>query len=253
MTIFHNHIPRTSGGVINHYIKQNTSISQYVIEPTDKIDPKNFNNKQYIAGHIGQLPQKYIEDVTSFSFVRNPREQWISWFWLMYKQGLTIVDGKIIDSKIGTPQAYMEKFLYDDSFYPGTSNIQSKFLTGHVDIDLWNRVEEPIDKMQSNWCLKEYTLDIKDIDNALDRYVVENIENRNNLIEFINTLFEKKYNIYNAIKDYEWPGHNTPKPNYLEFDIPKAWNDRINELNQADYYLYDRVKSSKKKHGIMSL
>jgi hypothetical protein len=253
VTIFHNHIPRTSGGVINHYISQNKNISQYIIEPTDKIDPKNFKDKQYIAGHIGQLPQQYIDNVISFSFVRNPKEQWLSWFWLMYRQGLTVIDGKITESRLGTPQAYMEKFLYDDSFYPGTSNIQSKFLMGYVDIDLWNRVEEPIDKTQSNWCLKEYSLDRKDIDDALDRYIVETVENRNNLIEFINTIFEKKYNIVSAISDYEWSGHNTPKPNYLEFEIPKAWSERINELNPVDYYLYDRVKSKQKKYAIMSL
>jgi len=246
MTIFHNHIPRTSGGVINHYISQNKNISQYIIEPTDKIDSKNFINKQYIAGHIGQLPQKYLNDVISFSFIRNPKDQWLSWFWLMYRQGLKIVKDEVKESMFGTPQEYMEKFLYDDLFYPGTSNIQSKFLLGHVDIELWNTVEDPIDKMKSNWCLREYNLDHKDIDDALDFYMVETIENRNSLIESLNTIFEKKYNIVNAIGDFEWTGHNTPRPNPFEFDIPKKWLDRIYELNPVDYYLYDRVNSKQK-------
>jgi hypothetical protein len=251
MTIFHNHIPRTSGGVINHYIKKNKEVSKYIIEPTDKIDVNNFKNKQYIAGHIGQLPQKHIDGVISFSLVRDPKEQWLSWFWLMYRQGLTVVDSKIVGSDYGTPQAYMEKFLYDESYYKGTSNIQSKFLLGYVNVELWNKIEEPIDKMKSNWCLVEYNIDSSEIDKALDSNIVETVENRDNLIDFLNTLFQKKYKLTKTISDYEWSGHNTPRPNPLDFSIPDSWVNRINELNHADYYLYEKVMSNKKKYAIM--
>jgi len=251
MTIFHNHIPRTSGGVINHYIKQVKELAQYIIEPTDKIDTDNFKNKQYISGHIGQLPQKYVDGIISFSLVRNPKEQWLSWFWLMYRQGLTVVDSKIVGSEYGTPQSFMEKFLYDESYYRGTSNIQSKFLLGYVDVELWNKVAEPIDKMRSDWCLKEYNIEPSEIDKALDSYIVETVESRDRLIDFLNTIFLKKYKITKAISDYEWSGHNTPIPNPLDFSIPDSWIGRINELNHADYYLYEKVKSSDKKYAIM--
>lgn len=253
MTIFHNHIPRTSGGVINHYIKNDERINKYIIEPTDQIDVEEFKGKQYIAGHIGQLPQKYIDDVLSFSFVRNPKDQWLSWFWLMYRQGLTVVDSKIVGSLYGTPQSYMEKFLYDEEYYPGTSNIQSKFLLGHIDVDLWNKLEEPIDKMKANWCLKDYNLDQSEIDNAVDINFIETVEGRDKMIDFLNTVFKKKYKINNAISHYEWSGHNTPKPNPLDFAIPDSWINRINELNNVDLYLYNKVGANKKKYAIMSL
>lgn len=249
MPIFHNHIPRTSGEVINQSIARIDSIKSLIVKPTDIISKDDFYNKDYICGHIGQYPQTFLDNVVSFSIVRDPYEQFISWFWLMFMQG--IWHGR--SNNNGSGYDYMDYVLNTPEYFNGMSNMQTKFLTGHIDIDSWNFNIDPIDKTKNDSCLVNYNFNQGDIDNAIKNNMVYSISNRKDLVDKINSIFLNNFNVKDAIKEIQIPGHAHPKNHKYLFDIPDSWVKRIKDALEVDYYLYNKVLEQEKSHDIIIL
>jgi hypothetical protein len=247
MPIFHNHIPRTSGEVINQSISRLPFVKSLIVKPTDIIGIEDFYNKDYICGHIGQYPKEILDNVISFSLVRDPYDQFMSWFWLMFMQG--IWHGRPDNS--GSGYDYMDYVLNTPEYFNGMSNMQSKFLTGSLDIDLWNFNINPIEKTKNDSCLVNYSFSESDLSDSLRNNIVHTVENRSILIEKINGLFAKDFGIENAIVDTHIPGHAHPKNHRYLFDVPNSWVDKIKSALEVDYYLYNKVLEQDKKHDII--
>lgn len=241
MIIYHNHIPRTSGYVINKYIEQEKGFTKLIIDPAGKIKQEDFLNKDYIAGHIGMYPQKFLNDVVCFSIVREPYEQFISWFYFMWLQGVTWENGKVVKSYYGQPLEFMDKYLNGGEYLDGLTNIQSKFLTGYVDLDTWNSTPEPIDKTKRSWCLTNYKLNEDNIMSAINNNIINTLHKREYLIDKVNTLFTKKLGKEFKIGTFDMSGHNTPENNPYAFVMPDSWKKRIISALEIDYYLYHTV------------
>ena len=241
MTIYHNHIPRTSGFVINKYVSEHTSLKSLIIDPTQIIENNIFLNKDYISGHIGNYPKKFLSDIISFSLVRDPYEQFMSWFYFMWLQGVEWEDNKIIKSYYGTAKEFMDIYINTDEYIDGLSNIQTKFLTGSIDKNLWNKTKEPIEKTKLSWCLTDYNITKDAIDTALQENIVHTVNNRMTLKNKIKKISQEKFGVLLDIQDLNFPGHNTPKNHGYIFDMPESWKQKILSVLEYDYYLFKRV------------
>jgi hypothetical protein len=247
MLIYHNHIPRTSGYIINKYIGQQKNIKSLLIDPQAIISDENFLDKDYISGHIGQYPKKILKDVVSMSIIRDPYEQFISWFYFLWLQGVEWNNGEIISSYYGTAQDFMYEYIYGGEYLDGLSNIQTKFVTGHIDIDMWNKISEPIDKTKVSWCLKDYRFNESAIDDAIKENLIYTIENRHVFKNKLESLLSQKVDNNFIIEDLDAKGHNTPRGHKYIFNVPASWQKTVKSALEADYYLFGKIKELEKK------
>ena len=130
MSIYHLHIPRTSG----IYVKQNvlphliTNKVEHFVSNRTSIDKNKIKNSEFVGGHFGLMPLNYMQYPETFCIVRHPVERFISYF--KYTTA-----GQI---RLGID--YQEK-LYDWLYGSQSeiqSNSQSKFLTGKMNIEKFN-------------------------------------------------------------------------------------------------------------------
>ena len=223
------------------------SVKSLIVKPTDIISIEDFYDKDFICGHIGQYPQKFLDNVVSFSIVRDPYDQFMSWFWLMFMQGIW---HSRLDNN-GSGYDYMDYMLNTPEYFNGMSNMQTKFLTGHIDLNSWNNNIDPIDKTKNDSCLINYSLGHADIDHAIKYNMVYSMSNRDELIIKLNSIFLNNFGVNSPIKPIQIPGHNHPKNHKYLFDIPNSWVNKIKSALEIDYYTYNKVIEQEKSHAII--
>ena len=151
MSIYHLHIPRTSG----IYVKQNilpnliTKKINHFVSNRTFIDIKKIETSEFVGGHFGLMPLDYMNKPTVFSIIRHPLDRFISYF--KYTTGL-IRSKKEIEEKI-------ESWLYGEQAEI-QSNSQAKFLTGKMNIDKFNKnINFFQSSVNNNWFIENYSLD----------------------------------------------------------------------------------------------
>ena len=129
MSIYHLHIPRTSG----IYVKQNvlphliTNKVEHFVSNRTSIDKNKIKNSEFVGGHFGLMPLNYMQYPETFCIVRHPVERFISYF--KYTSGFMKDKNQIYEK--------LENWLYGDQSKI-QSNQQSKFLTGSINIEKFN-------------------------------------------------------------------------------------------------------------------
>lgn len=242
-SIYYLHIPRVAGCYVNSnvlpYLISN-QINHFVSNRT-KIDIEKIKNSKYVSGHFGKFPISLMDKPKIYALIRNPIDRYISCF----KYATTDVRSRV--------ELYheLDSWLYGENFEIN-SNLQSKFITGEVDLDLFNKnvniINDPIDNYQSlslqnGWYIKNYDLNFENIKkniNKMNAYSLENID-----------VFAKDFNndLNNIFK------FQTFKINYknnmsinMGIDFTKKQLNRIEEINLIDMQLYEYVKKIEKNN-----
>jgi len=130
VSIYHLHIPRTSGiyiknNVIPHLISNGV---EHFISNRSRIDVEKIKQSKFVGGHFGLMPLDYMENPEIFTIVRDPVERFISYF--KYTTGPKRA-GKEAEEKL-------DRWLYGEECEM-QSNLQSKFLTGKLNIEKFNQ------------------------------------------------------------------------------------------------------------------
>lgn len=234
MSIYHLHIPRTSGvhvrnNVVPHMLSNN--VDHFASNRT-KIDIDKISKSKFVSGHFGRMPIKFMSDPTVFCLLRDPIERFISYF--KYTTGY-------ITSKQDA-QNNLDMWLYGEQSYK-QSNLQSKFLTGQTNIHEFNRNIGNFDAYINNtWHLEGYSLDINKIKESIDEMHIYTMENYNKFINDFNIELKKQFNFTSF--EYNEKANESPS---IKIEISKADRERIMELNLIDYEVYDHVRSNEKK------
>lgn len=235
MSIYHLHIPRTSG----IYVKQNvlphllTGGVQHFISNRTHIDINKIKSSKFVGGHFGLMPLKYMNDPEVFTIVRHPVDRFISYF--KYTTGM-IRSGKQAEDKL-------QEWLYGDQL-DIQSNSQSKFLTGSMNIEYFNNnINYFQHAVNSNWYLEDYSLNLDNILTNVDKFYAYTLDNHNIFVEDLNKSLKKNF----GFSTFKHADKSNMSPN-IKISFSKKDIDRIIELNQLDMEVYEYVQKSKKRY-----
>lgn len=224
--VYHLHIPRTSGVLIRELFKKNNPESFVVSGHKEKLYKTDMANADFISGHYGTLPIQYSS--TTFSIYRDPVERtfsYLKYIWPRFYSRMSFLD-------------FLNFFLEDKKMVESISNQQSKFLTGSIDIDMYNNDIYYLKKMvENNWHIKNFETSI---DSVIDSIKGSDIKifnyNEPNLYEkIVKSLklnipisgFDDVINSSLDINEYMYASHI----------------EKIKEINTLDLELYEFIKS----------
>ena len=234
MSIYHLHIPRTSGVYIRNNIVPNLiskKIPHFASNRT-KIDADHIANSKFVIGHFGRMPLKYMDSPKVFCLLRDPVERYISYF--------KYTTGYITSEKLAKEN--LEHWLYGPQSI-AQANLQSKFLTGSTNIEEFNKHIGNFDAYIDNiWHLENYSLDFNVIKQSIKNINIYTMENYENFKNDFNKEIEKQFKF--KIFKYEDKANESPP---VKVEIDKAHIKRIKELNELDYEVYNHVKYNKKR------
>lgn len=235
MSIYHLHIPRTSG----IYIKNNVlphllsgGVEHFVSNRTEiKVD--KLKKSKFVGGHFGLMPLDYMDNPSVFCLLRDPVERFISNFKYILKMTNSIIDPyEEFDIWLNGEQSTVQ------------SNVQSKFLTGKMNLSKFNqRPTIFMNSLRNNWFIEDYALDIKVIKNNINFFNCYTMDNHNQFKKDLNEELYKQFNFITFKRDYK--SNESPK---LNINITKKQIDKIKELNYLDIEVYEYVRKIEKRH-----
>lgn len=235
MSIYHLHIPRTSGiyvknnvlphlisGGVEHFISNRTEIK------VDKI-----KSSKFVGGHFGLMPLDYMDNPDVFCLLRDPVERFISNFKYIASMTFNIKDAN----------EELENWLYGEQA-DIQSNVQSKFLTGKMNLSKFNQSPTIfINSSKNNWFIEDYNLDLNVIEDNLNKFNFYTMENYN--------MFKKDLN-YKLTKNFNFTTFKNNDKANSSLDINIKFNkkhiDKIKELNYLDIEVYNYVREIEKRY-----
>ncbi len=235
MSIYHLHIPRTSG----IYISQNivpfliSNKIEHFASNRSHIDVEKIKTSKFVSGHFGLMPLDYMQNPEVFAIVRDPVERFISYF--NYTTGLIKTQSEAYQK--------LDYWLYGEQA-PIQSNSQSKFLTGYMNVNKFNEGVTQFQKaVYNNWFIENFSLDINSIKANIDQFNVFTMDNHDS---FINILNKKLYSEF-GFKTFK---HNDKYNSSTDIGIKfsKSHIEKIKELNKVDMEMYDYVQTNQKRH-----
>lgn len=215
MSTYHLHIPRTSGVFIRDEIIKKSDENNF-LGHTEKI-PKSFIGFKNVSGHFATTPIKDMDN--NFSVIRNPIDLTISYINYMrdcFYESISLPD-------------LLEKYILEKTIM-NFVDINCKFLTGHMDIDLYNKNLSDLKIVaESGWYIEGYSLDKN---TCID--IINNNETNILIFEDID-LYSKVSNLYNTSHS----GIKTNASSHFEQEEIDPYIDMLTELNSADIDLYN--------------
>lgn len=243
MSVYFLHIPRTSGTYISNNVLPHlisAGIPHFVSNRTP-LYVDQVKNSQYVSGHFGTLPIELMDNPTVYSIVRDPVERYISYF--KYTTGLIRSKSEIYKK--------LDSWLYGDKVETN-SNMQSKFLTGKINYEQFNKeVVQNIDldhnlrisPVSNGWYLENYSLDFKDIKNNIDKINIYTLNNHDSFRKDFNEELKKQFNF----TTFKYTDKHNESFN-IGLDLTKKQLNRIEELNLIDMEMYEYVRKIEKKY-----
>lgn len=234
MVIYFHHIPRTSGTAIRDSIVtklRGSDIPFLVLDSMTPITEDIFEGKKFITGHLANYPNSKVTDLQTFTLVRNPVEQFISYFKMFYSHGFSKQHQQMI----------FDRWLSGHHRFEPFYNMQSKSITGSIDVEMWNLTDRE-DKKRLGWLYNDYNFDKDLLSNIAMQKLVFTFDNRDNAIKEIDSLLESSLGFTALEKNIKM--NDTPG---LLFEVTDEMKDRIRELNHVDMFLYNQILA---KEGI---
>ena len=235
MSIYHLHIPRTSG----IYIKNNvlphliTGGVPHFVSNRTVIDTNKLTTSKFVGGHFGLMPLDYMDNPDVFSIIRNPIDRFISYF--------KYTTGRVRMGEEAEKRKY--DWLYGEEAEK-QSNSQSKFLTGKINIEKFNNnIYYLQENVKNHWFIENYSLNLNDVLSNIDKFYCYTLDNQNLFLEDLNKSLYKNFG-FNTFK-YKDKVNRSPD---IEVIFSKQDIDKIIELNELDMQVYEYVQKNKKRY-----
>lgn len=228
-SVYHLHIPRTSGIFIRNHIAKYFKDPKHVSHNMPLYE-KNINNYSLISGHYATYPISLMNSPLIFSIMRNPVERYISYYKYVRHKFPEYSNNSLLDY-----------WINDDRLSQLHSNTHLKCFTGSINIDKYNQYYVSKYTSEENWFLENYSSEIKDGINFIDKNYIFTMDSMTNLTGSISSLlqipqFSNLYK-YNSSDKSDW-------------GITKKQYDRIEELNQKDMELYEYARNKEKEYSV---
>lgn len=215
MSTYHLHIPRTSGVFIRNQIIKNHNENNFLghTEPL----PKSFKTFSNVSGHFATTPIKDLD--INFAIIRNPVDLTLSY--INYMRDNFYSDLSLFDLiNIYIKNEVIENFV----------NINSKFLTGSINIDKYNQNVSDLKVVaESGWYIEKYS--------GSKNASVEIIQNNKTKI----LIFEDPEVYSKASSIYNIDNNETRVNSSSLFDLEEIFShiELLTELNSMDIDLYN--------------
>jgi hypothetical protein len=218
MSVYHLHIPRTSGVFVREFAINKSG--KKVFSGHVRQFPESFYDYDFISGHFATTPIKYVD--TNFAIFRNPVDltfSYINYIRDKFYSDLSLED--LIENYLVTNK--IENFV----------NINSKFLTGQIDVPKYNKNITNLLQMAENcWFVKNYGTEIESIVDTVQK-------NKTILVDFDN---EEKYSRVSEILDIDLNGFKINESSIIEQNVIDKYNNLITELNMLDLEVWNYAK-----------
>lgn len=225
-SIYHLHIPRTSGVFMRGHILREFMGKRTFATHYSRIDDNILGNSYFVGGHFGTYPIELMSDPLVFSVLRDPVKRFISYFKYVYPS---------IGS--GDPDKDFDRWISDESISHYQSNTQTKFLSNSIDVDLYNQNIGLDKRIIANWFIKDVS------DTAIAKMFID----KHNVF-----IMEDGPKIYQDITNMLGvsPFPHTEQINNsatINLNISKKQYDKIEELNSLDLEVYDYARYKEKR------
>jgi hypothetical protein len=217
MSVYHLHIPRTSGIFIREFAVH--SLPGNIFSRHNRKLPNNFSEYDIVSGHFATTPIKDTD--VNFAIFRNPVD--LTFSYISYHLGhyphLTF--SELVEMYIDTGK--IENFV----------NINSKFLTGEIDIEKYNdNISNLLYRAESCWFVKNYDTDILSFSKTIEK-------NKTILIDFDDT---NRYDKISDILGVKIVGNKINQSRPIKDRLRSKYNNLITELNSFDLEAYEYLK-----------
>jgi hypothetical protein len=232
------HIPKTSGVKMQHQLldaanNPNSINHPKVYCPGDfefvfDIDIGKTHN--IISGHFGRNPIETLLDVVTFTIIRDPVQQYIS-----VAKYAAMFRGEEFTEEFMIPFLTGESEMY--SYFEGMSgcsNPQSSFISSKL-----STLEYELNGKDRTVFVKKPE-SFEDVEKYLNGMIIGVMEERNELIQKVNILLKKMFNI--SIREDNSVVNATPPVN---FKIGKEYMKLILDRTELDRELYAKVLENK--------
>jgi hypothetical protein len=218
MSIYHLHIPRTSGVFVREFAINKSG--KKVFSGHIRELPESFSNYDFISGHFATTPIKDVD--TNFAIFRNPVDLTFSYInYIRDKFHSYLSLEELIEYYLTTNK--IESFV----------NINSKFLTGEVDMPKYNKNITNLLQMAENcWFVKNYGTEIESIVDTIQK-------NKTILVDFDN---KEKYSRVSEILDIDLNGFKINESSIIEQNVINKYNNLITDLNMLDLEVWAYAK-----------
>jgi len=221
MSLYNLHIPRSGGIYIkNHVVPHLTSRGFTSLASNHgQLTPESFLNKSFISGHYGTSPSFYRGDLWEFTVLRNPVDRYISNY------------------------LYVTETPTDESFEAWVNsdvqaNLQTKFLTQNLNLDIYNAATGDLARSNLGWCLEGGPEDLQGAKDRIDAMVLVGfMEDFNEFLDNLNHLLEFKYG-FTTFNNRNLINSNTNKLNLTASILRK-----VEEINHLDVELYEYARA----------
>lgn len=223
MSIFHLHIPRTSGGYIRKMMLQNAEFPNKVVGHYRTLSTKAFEDADLISGHYGITPARYVD--RTFTVIREPNELTFS-----YIKYLALFDG---------PESFNEdhlkRYLYEDGLRDSVTNVLSKFLSLDINLPKYNsRIGSLLHMANSSWYLQPGDVSVESALSFIDKHHVEVFSyGSKNLIESLASYLD--------ISIHYLPDRRVNMSGPDRSNLYERYFSEINKANYIDNNLYKRL------------
>jgi hypothetical protein len=218
MSIYHLHIPRTSGVFVREFAINKSG--KKVFSGHIRQLPESFSDYDFVSGHFATTPIKDVD--TNFAIFRNPVD--LTFSYINYIRDKFYSDLSLED--------LIENYLITNKI-DNFVNINSKFLTGQIDVPKYNKKITNLLEMAENcWFVKNYGTEIDSIVDTIQ-------QNKTILIDFDN---EKRYSDVSNILDIDLDGVRINESSIIDQNIVDKYNDLITYLNMTDLEVWDYAK-----------
>ncbi len=245
-TLYFLHIPKTSGMKMQQDLVECAKNTNAINTPNVYLpgefefvfDPFIAKSHNIICGHFGRNPIDTVDNLITFSMIREPFEQYLSLAKYSALQNGVTFDSNFLDTFLNNNNEINSRF----EGMSGCENPQSCFLyskiaciEGQVGVDDFGN---PITDITRNFFVekpKSYT----DLRERLEGIMIGTTENRNQFVESINKILMELFNI--SININSSVVNKTPTPS---FSLNKKQIAAITNKIELDVELYSKVKES---------
>ena len=234
MSMYHLHVPRTSGTYVKNNVLPHliTGGVEHFASNRSQIDLEQIKNSKFVIGHFGLMPIDYMTDVDVFCILRDPVERFISDFKYTSK----------ITERNGTAEEKLNHLLYENQS-DLQSNIQSKFLSGRINVDKFNL--DParyIHSSRNGWFIENYSKDINVIKRNIDKINCYTMDNHSRFKSDFNKSLNKNFGFTTFKHD-----DKANQSQDVGISLTKSQISRIEDLNRLDMEVYEYVRQTQKR------
>jgi hypothetical protein len=240
------HIPKTSGMKMQYELAEcaknpNAINSPRVYLPGEfefVFDPYIAESHNIICGHFGRNPIDTVNNVITFSMIREPFEQYLSLAKYAALQDGVTFDNEFLDAFLNNNNEINSRF----EGMSGCENPQSCFLYSKIaGIEKQVGVDDfgnPVIDVAKSFFI-EKPKSYADLKQRLEDVIIGITENRNQLVESVNKILMELFNT--SIEINSSVINKTPTPS---FRLNKKQVVAINNKIELDIELYSKVKES---------